>query len=520
MLKLRSLTAQCESNVPRLGSETWLSSADRLQLGGTEFGLEESEGRTRQFWKDLAQRTDHSFSFSEHVLRKRYQFLLELREGDLDAMQQAAVPSSLAGRAYRAKTAWEAPPLPPDKFVSAVREVHARRRADPDGWPWTQDPILSEGYFLDDSRDLHFVTAELLKQATSLSVPGQIALASGVRYRQSGRRLPSLYAQAIRAGSLSEAILRPVHFQAYPPYRNVVRKDELARAVEAVAAAAAAEVPFPSLVTARDFFKIRLRDDTAESGASRRSTFAAAEVARDLFALGLVQDGGNAPMETGARAGLSLARRFFLRTIGHKRNSQWPWVRTIVLQKSCGANTINIAGIGNRAYRGVTCPNISGETLAAQPWIQVVTKPVRWRVTAMPRVMTSPEICHRHGFRCFAKPSLLRCPAHSWVGTAKRGRHRDQGSKLHRQHRFLGSKLHRQHRVRRGGGLSQCCWNLRKPRRLGSLELPRGARQASSLLRARQASTLLRASSATTNHYNSQRNNVEDEVGVAGQIVP
>ena len=116
MLKLRSLTAQCESNVPRLGSETWLSSAHRLQLGGEEFGLEESEGRTRQFWKDLAQRTDDSFSFSEHVLRKRYQFLLELREADPDAMQQAAVPSSLAGRTHRAKTAWEAPPLPPDKL--------------------------------------------------------------------------------------------------------------------------------------------------------------------------------------------------------------------------------------------------------------------------------------------------------------------------------------------------------------------------------------------------------------------
>ena len=73
----------------------------------------------------------------------------------------------------------------PAEFARAVREVHAKRRANPDGWPWTRDPILNHGYFLDDLRDQHFVTAELLREAAGLSTKEKIELAIAVRYRQS-----------------------------------------------------------------------------------------------------------------------------------------------------------------------------------------------------------------------------------------------------------------------------------------------------------------------------------------------
>ena len=50
---------------------------------------------------------------------------------------------------------------------------------------------------------------------------------------------------------------------------------------------------------------------TDKAYVARQTPFRAAEVARYLFAMGLVTDGKNAEMETGARVGLSLARRFW-----------------------------------------------------------------------------------------------------------------------------------------------------------------------------------------------------------------
>ena len=180
------------------------------------------------------------------------------------------------------------------------------------GWPWTCDRILNHGYFLDDLRDQHFVTAELLREAADLSTKQKIELAIVVRYRQSPQGFATRCAQAIKDGNLPAAINRPVAFATYAPYRCVVRKDHLGSVVEKVAASAAGRTPFPNLGEANTFFKSRIMGvATDKAYFARQSPFCAAEVARDLFAMGLVTDGSNADMETGARVGLSLARRFW-----------------------------------------------------------------------------------------------------------------------------------------------------------------------------------------------------------------
>ena len=104
--------------------------------------------------------------------------------------------------------------MDPGEFAAAVRGLHARRRANPHGWPWTSDAILSEGYFLDDLRDLHFVTAELLREAVDLPKQGKIELAIAVRYRQSARGAAARYAQAIKDGTLAAAIKNPCRSEA------------------------------------------------------------------------------------------------------------------------------------------------------------------------------------------------------------------------------------------------------------------------------------------------------------------
>ena len=168
----------------------------------------------------------------------------------------------------------------PAEFARAVREVHAKRRASPDGWPWTRDPILNHGYFLDDLRDQHFVTAELLREAADLSTKEKMNLRSLCVID----RAPGASPLGARRRSKMATCQRPSKDQwrlPHAPYRCVMRKDHLGSVVEKVASSAAFQTPFPNLGEANTFFKSRILGVATDTAyVARQTPFCAAEVAR------------------------------------------------------------------------------------------------------------------------------------------------------------------------------------------------------------------------------------------------
>ena len=84
----------------------------------------------------------------DHSLAERFQQLrgeVEMLRAKLAERPVAlrARTSELSGkRDHRA--VWRAPPMDPAEWAAAVRDQHARRRANPDGWPWNSDAILNE----------------------------------------------------------------------------------------------------------------------------------------------------------------------------------------------------------------------------------------------------------------------------------------------------------------------------------------------------------------------------------------
>lgn len=166
--------------------ETWLNPQEAKGLAGFKEATPRwSARRAAATCKGLRSLTSSPDLVVEKVLRRRYQFLLGLREQDIEVLHEqlergasVAAPKQVAqypmpgasentaGDPRDQKAAWKAPPMDPAAFVLAVRDVHSKRRADPDGWPWTTDKILSEFWFLDDARDQHRVTNELLHSET------------------------------------------------------------------------------------------------------------------------------------------------------------------------------------------------------------------------------------------------------------------------------------------------------------------------------------------------------------------
>ena len=229
------------------------------------------------------------------------------------ACREPSQPMSHRGRAH-----WQAPPRSPVSFVAALREAHNGRRNDPSGlrWPWTADSIVNGMATLDENRPTHAVTAEVLEAAAALDTLGKVQLSIAVRYRQSARGAAARYAGAIKAGCLAEVLAAPLSFAGRAPYRNVIDHTVLAQSIEQVSTELVRELPFATLVTARDWLKVRLVGKDHQ-GRRRKTSFHAAEVARDLGHLGLVRDVATCEPETGATAGLRLAQRFFPQC-GHK----------------------------------------------------------------------------------------------------------------------------------------------------------------------------------------------------------
>ena len=124
-----------------------------------------------------------------------------------------------------------APPCDPVEFVRLLRLAHSQRKSDPSGanWPYTSHDTINRTYSLDDHRELHAVTKEVLEACVGLTPAQQLAVSIAVRYTCSARGAAHRYRDALLAGSLPDALLKPLPFPHGAPYRNVVSKHEILR---------------------------------------------------------------------------------------------------------------------------------------------------------------------------------------------------------------------------------------------------------------------------------------------------
>ena len=104
-----------------------------------------------------------------------------------------------------------------------------------------------------ENRPMHVVTTHVFEVAAALDKLGKVQLPIGLCYRQSARGAAALYADAIKSGRLAEALARPQSFPGRAPCRNIVGRTVLAHSIERVSTELVRELPFDTLLAARDW---------------------------------------------------------------------------------------------------------------------------------------------------------------------------------------------------------------------------------------------------------------------------
>ena len=196
------------------------------------------------------------------------------------------------------------PSLDPIQLVAVLRQAHQGRRDDPDGlrWPWTTHDTVNRMRSLDEHRQSHRVTKEIVKASRGLTNCQKILLSLSVRHTQSCRGAAHKFRQAVLDGTQSvykEAVMAPMKFPTGAPYRNVLSREEVFSQAPALAKQVQAKVPFDSIQAARDFMKDKMVAHGPENqpDATRESSFHSAEVAKDLLLWGMVKDKRTCPLE-------------------------------------------------------------------------------------------------------------------------------------------------------------------------------------------------------------------------------
>ena len=269
--------------ISKWSRETWLTAAQVASLRGQPAGEAETRLHLNALREMLHVALQQPELFHLRVHGKRDKLTIGTLELEL-AICRSELRFSRGDR--KDDSWWTCPPKDPVAFTATLRAVFAGKRRDPTAWPWSDDSIINCGFFLSEKREEHFVTKELLEAGEGLIDMHKVMLSMALRYTQSLRGASLRYRDAIQKSVLPEAIVLPQRRDGFAPYRNVMRRTELAQAIQRVSMDAVHHLPFPSIVAARDWFKVRLVADSTLG--LRRTSFCGCEVAKDLALWGFV----------------------------------------------------------------------------------------------------------------------------------------------------------------------------------------------------------------------------------------
>ena len=172
--------------------------------------------------------------------------------------------------------------------------------------PWTADVVLQNGKFCNIDRSEDAGTKELIIAAHGLSKLNSVRLSLAYRFTQSRAGNPVLFRQAIVQDSLPTAIVKCTCGSAY---QAQLSRRELARTIDATAAAIMAKAPFGSLDQCAAFIEVQIIKHLTRTN---RPRFHSTEVAKDLcYWEGLIAHGGKnvCSLGPGARKGLTFVKQ-------------------------------------------------------------------------------------------------------------------------------------------------------------------------------------------------------------------